>query len=167
MERIGDLEINEDISFQEREWTAERVGWGAIFLVILLALLGLFGNGPFSWTSSSSDDGDLDVSFERFGRRGGGQALTVRADASAASDGAWQIDISQDYLGAVRIDAITPQPDKVEVVPGGARYTFLQGDGGADLEVELSLTPTTLWGASGHVGLAGREPVTVRHFFFP
>lgn len=167
MARIGDLELNEDISFQEREWTAERIGWGALLLVVLLALLGLFGNGPISWTSATSDSGDLEVSFERFGRRGGSQTLTVRAEASAASKGAWEIDISRDYLGAVRMDAMTPQPDSVSAVPGGSRYTFLQASDDADLEVELSLTPTTLWGASGDIGLADGDPVTVRHFFFP
>lgn len=167
MARIGDLELNEDISFQEREWTAERLGWAALFVLLALAVAGLFGNGPISWTSATSDSGALEVSFERFGRRGGAQTLTVRADASAASGGAWEIDISSDYLGAVRVDAITPGPDSVAAVPGGSRYTFLQAGEDADLEVELSLTPTTLWGASGDVALADGDPVTVRHFFFP
>ena len=167
MERIGDLDINEDIAFQEREWTAERLGWVALFLVVTLALLGLFGNGPISWTSATTDDGSLEVSFERFGRRGGGETLTVRADASAASDGAWQVQIGRDYLGAVRVEAVTPEPDSVETIAGAVRYTFLQAEDGADLELELSLTPTTLWGASGEIGLAGADTVTVRHFFFP
>lgn len=167
MERIGDLELNEDISFQEREWTAERIGWVALFVLLALAVLGLFGNGPISWTSATSDSGALEVSFERFGRRGGTQSVTLRAEASAASEGAWEIDISSDYLGAVRVDAMTPQPDSVAAVPGGSRYTFLQASDGADLEVEFSLTPTSLWGASGDIGLVEGDPVTVRHFFFP
>lgn len=167
MERVGDLEIDEDIGFQEREWTAERIGWVALFVVVALALLGLFGNGPISWTSATTEDGTMEVSFERFGRRGGSETLTVRVDGAAASEGAWQVDIGRDYLGAVRVDAVTPEPDTVETVAGAVRYTFLQAEDGADLEVELSLTPTTLWGASGEFGLAGADALTVQHFFFP
>lgn len=167
MERIGDLEIDEDLAFQEREWNAERLGWVGLFVVVAVALLGLFGNGPISWTSATTDDGTLEVSFERFGRRGGSETLTVRADGSAASEGAWQLDIGRDYLGAVRVEVVTPEPDTVETVAGAVRYTFLQAEDGADLEVELSLTPTSLWGASGEIGLAGADAVSVHHFFFP
>lgn len=167
MARIGDMELDEDISFQEREWTAERIGWVALFVLLALAVLGLFGNGPISWTSTTSEDGALEVSYERFGRRGGTQTLTIAAEASAASNGAWEIDLSREYLAAVRVDAMTPQPDSVAAVPAGLRYTFLQATAGADLDVELSITPTALWGASGPLALAEGERVTVRQFFFP
>lgn len=167
MERVGDLQIDEDIGFQEREWTAQRFGWAALFVVVALAVLGFFGNGPISWTSATSSDGTLEADFERYGRRGGTQSLTVRADASAASNGEWQLDISSEYLGAVRVETITPQPDSVEAVPGASRYTFLQATDGADLRVEFALRPDTLWDASGDLQLVGAGAVTVRHFFFP
>lgn len=167
MQEIGDLQINEDIAFQEKEWTAQRVGWAAMILIVLLAAAGLFGHGPISWTSAATDDGDLEVSFERFGRRGGSQAVTITAAASAATSSSWEIDVSRDYTGAVQINSVTPQPDSVETIQGALRYTFPQAEPGADLEVTLSITPDTLWGASGDIRLAGGEPVTVRQFFFP
>ena len=44
--RHGDLEIDEDLPFQRREWFAERVAWAVMALLIAAALLGLFGTGP-------------------------------------------------------------------------------------------------------------------------
>ena len=167
MQRIGDLEIDEDIEFQEREWAWERVGRMLLVLLIVLSLIGLFGHGPISWTTATADDGTLEVSFERFGRRGGSGELGVRAPASAAEDGTWAIDLSHDYVGAVRIDTISPQPDSIEAVEGGLRYSFTQAEPGADLEASFSLTPDTLWSASGTARVAGGDPVTIKHFFFP
>jgi hypothetical protein len=46
VQRHGDLEIQEDLPFQRREWLVERVAWGVMALLIVAALLGLFGTGP-------------------------------------------------------------------------------------------------------------------------
>jgi hypothetical protein len=167
MERFRDLEINEDAEFHDREWTAERFGWLALFLLILLATLGLFGHGPLSWTSSTSPDGTLEASFERFGRRGGTQSLVVRADAAAATDGTFLVDVTGDYASAVQFDTITPQPDSAEPVRDGIRYTFTQAQPEAGLEVTFSLTPDSLWGVTGEMALAGQEPLSIDQFFFP
>lgn len=43
--RIGDLEISQDLEFQKRSWTIQRVGWVVIALLILAGLLGVFGKG--------------------------------------------------------------------------------------------------------------------------
>lgn len=161
------LELNEDIDFQRREWRVERFGWFGLLAVVGLAVLGLFGNGPISWSTATTDDGTLEVSYERFGRRGGSQDLGVTAAADAADGGTWQIVISQAYVDSVRIDSISPEPDAVEVVPGGVRYTFTQADPAAELEARFDVTPQVLWKQEGEVGLAGAEPITFGFFLFP
>lgn len=167
MKRVGDLEIEEDVGFQEREWKVERVGWAALVLVVLLAAAGLFGHGPVSWTSASTDDGSLEVEFERFGRRGGSQDLVIRADAAAATDNTWQIDVSLAYSTSMDVDAITPEPESVEAVDGAIRYTFARSTEGVDLEVTFSVTPDGMWNVAGDIALADGPSVRVSHFLFP
>lgn len=167
MAEVQDLELDEDMEFQEREWRVERFGWFGLLLVVVLAMLGLFGNGPISWTSASTDDGSLEVSFERFGRRGGSQDLGVTVDATAAEGSTWEIELSQGFVDSMRIDSIIPEPDSVEAVPGGVRYTFAQADPTAELEARFSVTPRQLWGQGGEIGLTGGEPVTISYFLFP
>ena len=54
---LGDLEVGQDLDFQRREWAVQRVGWGAMALVILAALLGLFGSsGPLSRAATNAAD---------------------------------------------------------------------------------------------------------------
>lgn len=163
-----ELELNEDIKFQEREWRIERFGWLGLLAVVGLAMLGLFGNGPISWTTASTDDGVLEVSFERFGRRGGSQDLVITAAADGAdSGGTWQIELSQGLVDSMRIDSTTPQPDSVEAVSGGIRYTFSQADPVAELEARFALTPQVLWNQDGEIHLEGADPVKISFFLFP
>jgi hypothetical protein len=66
--RTGDLQIDEDPDAQRRHWIAERVGWTVITLVILAALLGLFGSGWLSEASVGTPEGALRLEYSRFGR---------------------------------------------------------------------------------------------------
>lgn len=165
--RFGDLEIADDIEFQRREWTFERLTWAAILVLVLAAALGLFGHGPVSWTSSSSSDGALEVSYERFGRRGGSQTLVVTADAAAADDGQWVIEIGGDHIESLGVTDIVPEPESSDVTPDGVRYTFVQAEPDADLEATFSVTPDALWSIDGWLRLSNGSTVTIRQFFYP
>lgn len=46
--RVGELEIEEDLDFQRRMWRLQQIGWALLVLVVVAALLGLFGKGPLS-----------------------------------------------------------------------------------------------------------------------
>ncbi len=35
--RVGDLQINQDLDYQRREWTIQRVGWVVIGLIVCAA----------------------------------------------------------------------------------------------------------------------------------
>ena len=48
MQRVGDLEIEQDHDFQRRSWRLQRAGWIVLSLVLLAGLLGLFGSGPLA-----------------------------------------------------------------------------------------------------------------------
>jgi hypothetical protein len=43
LKRIGDVEINQDLDFQRRCWTVQRIGWIVMAVLVLSALLGVFG----------------------------------------------------------------------------------------------------------------------------
>ncbi|HPO58399.1 MAG TPA: hypothetical protein PLV53_06100 [Anaerolineaceae bacterium] len=47
-ENFSGLQVDQDMPFQEKEWTAERAGWIIGLLLLLAGLAGLFGGGPLS-----------------------------------------------------------------------------------------------------------------------
>jgi hypothetical protein len=165
--RTGDLELEEDVDFQRREWRVERVGWALVLAVVAAALLGVFGHGPVSWTTSTSDDGRLAVSYERFGRRGGSQTIVVVAAASAARDGSWVLEFDRRYVASIGVTDIVPEPESSELAGDAIRYSFVQVDPGADLEVRFDLAPQALWREQGSVALDGAGAIDIDQFFFP
>src|SRR4029079_12532418 len=58
--------IKEDMDFQRRSWTVERAGWLILGVVMVAALVGLFGYGPVS--KAHLNGNDLKLSYERFQR---------------------------------------------------------------------------------------------------
>ena len=66
--KIDDLQIDEDMEFQRRSWIVQRIGWAIFALVILLAALGLFGDGILSDTKAGQEEGALWLEYPRFER---------------------------------------------------------------------------------------------------
>lgn len=64
--KVGDLEISQDLKVEQRQWRVERVSRVVLVLLVVAALLGLFGPGPLSW--SRAEDGALSTEYQRFGR---------------------------------------------------------------------------------------------------
>jgi hypothetical protein len=57
--------VQEDMPMQQRVWRFERVGWYVLVAIVLLALAGLFGNGPLSDAEVVSQDGRVRVEYQR------------------------------------------------------------------------------------------------------
>jgi len=84
LKRIGDLDINQDLAFQRRSWSLQRIGWGLIALVLIAALLGLFGHGPLSEATTDDPSLPIRLAYERFGRFGSPLVLRIRVEPAAA-----------------------------------------------------------------------------------
>ena len=73
-----DLEQPENQRASSREWWAERIGWVAISIILIAALLGAFGPGPLSHREAASDDGRLRVDYYRVQRYAAPAELRIR-----------------------------------------------------------------------------------------
>jgi len=100
----------DDIGFQRKEWTAQRVGWALLFLLVLAALAGVFGAGPLSETTASAEDGTVEVEYERFIRHVGTTTMTVAFGPGTVENGKAQLYISRDLATGWRIENVSPAP---------------------------------------------------------
>src|SRR5688572_20481984 len=78
-ERVGTLEVHQDMEFQQREWRVQKLGWILMFLFIAAAVAGAFGAGPVSNATAGEQGSAVWVDYERFGRRGGPLTLRIHA----------------------------------------------------------------------------------------
>ncbi len=150
--RVGDMEIAEDPGFQKREWTAMRIGWVFMGLLVLAALAGLFGPGPLSKATAGTEGGPLWVEYDRFERYGTPGALHVHIGPSSVTNGEARVHLDRKYLEGMQIETMSPEPERTEVSPDGATYVFRVSDASRPAEVLFHIRP----------GQSGRIPGTVR-----
>jgi hypothetical protein len=118
--RAGNLEVAQDMQFQEKEWVVERWGWIIGFVLILAALAGLFGEGPLARASAAA--GPLEVRYERFVRFDAPTELLLQAQSgSEANVTVW---FDRDYLQNVQVERIVPEPDLAYIDQNRIYYQF-------------------------------------------
>lgn len=165
--RVGDLEIEQDLSFEKKEWVVQWIGQGVMALIVLAALLGFFGAGPFSLTEVRDPAGDLAVTYEHFGRRGATTNLVVELSPQAVSNGEAVVWFSTEYMEKFQLDQVTPTPDKVAVTDDGYEYTFLVPDEQGSVSITYNFTIEAMGPESGSVSSKDGAPIRLWHFFTP
>ncbi len=159
--------VDEDFAFQEQQWRAERIGWVAMTAIIIAALAGVFGGGgPLARTSATSADGRSDVQYARFARYAAPTALDIHV---AVSDSRREIRlrVSDEYLSAMKVTAITPPPTSAALADRQYVFVFDRAPASSAATIRLELEPTVFGVCSGWVAVDDGAPVLLTHFIFP
>jgi hypothetical protein len=164
-QKVGDLEINQDLRFQERSWRYQRTGWTVMAVIVLLSLAGLLGRGPSSDARAGGEEEGLEVQFERFGRRNAPQTLRLHVATPPGPEGKIRISIDRGYLESVQIDSMAPEAESVEGGPD--RHTFEFATSQGETTISFKLRPEGLGRLRGVAAVEGRPPVEFKQFVFP
>lgn len=164
--RIGDLEINQDISVQRRMWKIQRIGWAAMAVIVILGLVGLFGHGPVSRASVGDRQGPLWIEYERFGRHQGSSELRLHIRVADTSKPV-SIWIGPDYAAHVDIQQITPSPLRTTLADHGFTFEIATADQHEPGVVTLLLQFRDIGWVTGEIRLPGSNPLSIRQFVYP
>jgi hypothetical protein len=165
--RVGDLELDQDLEYQQREWMAERISWVVWLLLLLAALLGILGSGPVSNATAGSQDGPLWVEYQRLARHRSPTTIIVHTRPEIAQDGTLQLQFDQEFIGKVQIERIDPEPDQVQIGMGRITYSFQVSEGDAPLHIIYHMQLETMGSVSTPLGIVGGPEVTVSQFVYP
>jgi len=88
------LELDEKIELQSIGWALQRISWVMIAVFIVLASLGLFGNGPLSYQERYKNGSG--VEFEKYLRNGSVHEVIFAGDS--IKDESLIIKIPQSYF---------------------------------------------------------------------
>ncbi|MCC6272934.1 MAG: hypothetical protein IT572_05665 [Deltaproteobacteria bacterium] len=162
--RHGDLEINEDISFQRKMWRAERVTRGFILTILAGGLLGAFGGGgALSVTELRSSEGGLRAEILRFGRVQQEQSLVLRFPPSPS--GETRLGIESAFFEAYSLERIFPPPLRTETREG--RVDFLFPAAPESWRAHLALKPKRAGMAQGRIVGQDGAVLKFRQWVYP
>ncbi|MDG9704801.1 GspH/FimT family protein [Streptomyces sp. DH37] len=161
------LQIQEAEGFQRKEWAFERVGWAVMALILLAALLGLFGGlGVFRSVSASDASGAVTVDYPRLTRHTARTELEVATGAAAVREGQVVLTLSSDWVDGADIGRVIPEPDTWSSGPDGLRLTFLADP--APPTVRISYRPDAIGPHPGTVTVGDGGPrVGFDQFVYP
>jgi hypothetical protein len=165
--RVGDLEISQDLNFQRRSWVVQRFGWVMLALLILAALLGLFGPGPLSQAMAGRQDGPLWAEYHRFWRLKSPMSLRLHLGPEAAASGQARVWLSRSYMEAMRVQHVTPPPQRVEAGSDRFTYVFTLNPPHRSTAVTFTIEPETPGSVAGQAGLENGLEIRFRHFIYP
>lgn len=165
--KVGDLQINEDMEFQRRSWIVQRIGWVIFTLVILLALLGLFGEGPLSDAQAGSKEGALWLEYPRFERFQNEFRIKVHAKEGTPTEGEIMIQLDRNYMENVEVNSISPTPDREIKDEDWITYVFRTNGGSSPFTAYFYVTPRKAGPLSGTFQLRNGNPAGFSQFIYP
>jgi len=165
IEKVGNLEIDQDMDFQHKEWSVERWGWIIMALLAIAGLLGLFGQGPLSITTV--ENGPVQVEYGRFERLLAPTHWNIQLDEGAVQNGEVRLRVEENLLNRYNIQQIEPQPKSEELAPDYTTFVFKAPQGGQGMNIHFNLEPNKPGQASGQVGLESGPMLQLNQFIYP
>jgi hypothetical protein len=165
--RVGDLEIEEDLTFERRSWRFQRVGFSALGMFIFISMLGFTGSGPLSHATGRSSDEDLIVGYERFERVQSPSSLEIEFSPGLVQSREVQLWIESAYVRRVRIEQLTPEPESVDIDAGRYIFTFKVSADSSPAAIAVQLRPEEAGVLSFEIGIVDGPSLSLRQIVFP
>jgi hypothetical protein len=159
------LQIADHEAFQQREWRAQRIGWACMGLLVVAALAGLLGPGPLSWATAASDDGLVEVEYQRFTHLEADDMITVGLAPAAVTGDTVDVELAQDWVQSVDISGITPEPQEQVASAYGVRLTVAT-EPGSEVRLQIAFRASEMGRVEAGIRSAGRD-VPFGHFVYP
>jgi hypothetical protein len=152
------LPIEEDIPLHKKGWLVQRIGWLLMFLFVIFAAAGLFGDGVLSQQQISSQQ--TSVEFEKFYRFEARMGLKLNFQSVNEQS---VISFPAHYLKDMKIEAIVPEPKENNFSSGFVHYTF---NGSDRMNVTFYLIPQTFGFIKGTMFINNKN-FKLSHFIYP
>lgn len=166
MEKTGSIELERNDSFERRQWKVQHVAWVAMSLLIVAAMLGVFGSGPLS-SATAGNSATIAVDYERFIRHTGEGDIAIAVAGGQAVAGEVAVWINAEWLGANQVLVISPEP--AAFLAGADRhiYVFAVDDPAQGFEVGIRFTPREMGRIRGAIGIDDGPDVSFTQWSYP
>lgn len=154
-----DLQLEEELEAHKKGWVAQRFGLTFIYLLIIAAAVGLFGDGLASKKTQTAQQ--ITVESERFYRFQAPMELKITATNTSSND--LIVAFPNDYLKNFEVKSIVPEPSENRFTNDQVQYVF-DATGAAD--IAFFLIPHSRGTISGSLNV-NDQSFQLSHFIFP
>ncbi|HSL72761.1 MAG TPA: hypothetical protein VK864_21090 [Longimicrobiales bacterium] len=161
LKKVGQIQLEQDLRFQSREWFLQRIGRGVMLALALAALAGVFGKGPIARSMRQAPGGELSLQYDRVARHGAPTRLEVSLPRHSGETGVW---LSQDFLDGLQLNEVVPRPARSTVANGRTIYFF---DVLAPATITFLIQPGAMFTRRGQIGLLGGPELRFTQFVLP
>ncbi|HEX6571721.1 MAG TPA: hypothetical protein VF055_06830 [Steroidobacteraceae bacterium] len=161
----SNLQVNEDMRFQERDWLGQRVGWFALASLLLAGCLGLMGSGPLS-QAERSDGRGFTIEYERFVRHGAQTSVVLRAASDALPAEQARITVTRQFLAANDLQRSVPEPSETRARGAEVELVYSTQSRKA-LQVRWIIEPDELGRHTTILRLNDGPPLEIVQFTYP
>jgi hypothetical protein len=162
--RVGDLDLQYDPAYEEREWIAQRIGWAFMGSIAIAGLIGLLGHGPLSKKTEGKIGDRLHVKYQRFARYQAPSEVKVYCRPGGKEQ--FEIGFERGFIERSEIKEISPEPEETRSDGEQYVYRFKRGEGEEHL-VTFRMEGNQFGKASSKVTLDGGASVKLQIFFWP
>jgi hypothetical protein len=150
------LERDQRDEVLQREWRFERTGWAALGIVLAAGLVGVFGDGAVAAASDRSADGAVLLRYERIIRQDAPSALELRLAAAPVADSVVIVSLTEEYVAAVELERVVPEPLLVRTASGRVEYHLLRHDPSRPMRIGFSLRASGMGVRHAVLAVGGR-----------
>jgi len=161
-----ELQLSDDAAFHKRELAFRRGGVVALYVLLLAALVGLFGSGPASHASARSADGTVRVDYDRIVRANAPTELRFHVPYGRKVDGTVELWLDPAFAQSIMIEQIVPEPVRTRVVDSRLKAEIVAVAADTALDITLTYRPKSLGSTVIDAGVNGGG-VRLRQFVFP
>ncbi len=159
------LEIDQDLTFQRREWRMQRIGRGLLIAVVGAALAGLFGGGPLSSARARTPDGRIDVRFERFLRFRAPTRIEIALQPLPAA-GPIELRLARGYFDGLRLVQAVPEWEGIDIGERDVALRFAAPRHGGPFTLVIDVEPIRPGRLAGALHLTDGSRVAFTQFVY-
>lgn len=148
--------------FQRRNWWIQRIGWALFLLILVLAVLGLFGEGLLS--AARHEGGSATIEFSRCARRGVPTRIVVELHAGSSPS---PLVLSRSFADRLRADSVIPPAAHNTATRDGLILEFGRPANESDRWVRFEVVYHEAGLFDGWISIAGGTPLRIRQFVYP
>lgn len=145
----------------------ERIAWVIGTLILVAALLGFLGPGPLGKATAASSDRSLSVEYYRMERYEAPVQLRISVNGTLAKDGELRLWVDRQFVEAVEIKHIDPEPEHSEI--NGQRFVYVFKTAAAPSTIKLffHFEPNKFGKTPAQIGIVDGPELQFSQFYFP